>query len=82
MFLYFLPISDISILYDTSVIAIGLNSVSVGLFFFGIMIVFDFFHSVGSFFSSSTVVVPHYKYCYIIHIANITSILFSAIIAF
>ena len=27
-------------------------------------------------------VVPHYKYCYIIHIANITSILFSAIIAF
>ena len=29
-----LPISDISILYDTSVIAIGLSSVSVGLFFF------------------------------------------------
>ena len=28
------------------------------------------------------VVVPHYKCCYIIHIANITSILFSAIIAF
>ena len=41
-----LPISDINILYGTSVIAIGLSSVSVGLFFFGIMIVFDFFHSV------------------------------------
>ena len=27
-------------------------------------------------------VVPHYKYCYIIYNANITSILFSAIIAF
>ena len=50
-----LPISDISILYDKSVIiAIGLSSVSVGLFFFGIIIVFDFFHSVGSCFSSST----------------------------
>ena len=49
-----LPISDISILYDTSVITIGLSSVSVCLFFFGIMIVFDFFHSVGSCFSSST----------------------------
>ena len=48
-----LPISDISILYDTSVIAICLSSVSVGLFFF-IMIVFDFFHSVGSCFSSNT----------------------------
>ena len=42
-----LPISDIGILYDTSGIAIGLSSVSVGLFFFGIMIVFDFFYSVG-----------------------------------
>ena len=41
-----LPISDISILYDTSVIAIGLSSVSVGLFFFGIMArtVGTFFH--------------------------------------
>ena len=27
-------------------------------------------------------VVPHYKYCYIIHNTTITSILFSAIIAF
>ena len=31
---------------------------------------------------SRDTVVPHYKYCYSIHIANITSILFSAIIAF
>ena len=50
-----LPIIDISILYDTPVIAIGLSSVSVGLFFFGIVIVFDyFFHSVGSCLFSST----------------------------
>ena len=48
------PINEISILHDTSVIAIGLSFVSVGLFFFGIMIVFDFFHSVGSRLSSST----------------------------
>ena len=32
--------------------------------------------------TTARIVVPHYKYCYIIHIANITSILFSAIIAF
>ena len=42
-----LPISDISILYNTSVIAIGLSSVSVCVFFFGITIIFDFFHSDG-----------------------------------
>ena len=51
-----LSINDIivfCILYDTSVIAIGLSSVSVGLFFFGIMIVFDFFHSIGLCLSSS-----------------------------
>ena len=46
-FSIYLPISDISFLYNTSVIAICLSSVSVGLFFFG-MIVCDFFHSVGS----------------------------------
>ena len=37
---------------------------------------------INGFVSTSSTVVPHYKYCYIIHIANITSILFSAIIAF
>ena len=33
-FSIYLPINDISILYDTSVIAAGLSSVSVGLLFF------------------------------------------------
>ena len=33
-------------------------------------------------FPGTTIVVPHYKYCYIFHNTTITSILFSVFIAF
>ena len=53
-FFYFSSYRCHRILYDASFIAIGLSSVSVGLFFFSNVVVFDFIHSVGSCPSSST----------------------------
>ena len=47
--------------------------------FFGCLLLFSFLHHS---LSKVGVVVPHYKYCYIIYNTTITSILFSVIIAF